>query len=96
MKTLYGLKLYKNKNGAKMANKKKVLYDTTFDIVKLFLQLIGLGIITSIVNASFNPQYIDNAIVVCSILGVLFYIVALLGFAKLYSLYKQLDEDEND
>ena len=82
--------------GVKMANKKKVLYDTTFDIVKLFLQLIGLGIITSIVNASFNPQYVDNAIVVCSILGILFYLVAILGFAKLYSLYKQLDEDEND
>jgi hypothetical protein len=82
--------------GVKMANKKKVLYDTTFEIVKLFLQLIGLGIITSIVNASFNPQYVDNAIVVCSILGILFYLVAILGFAKLYSLYKQLDEDEND
>ena len=68
--------------GVKMANKKKVLYDTTFEIVKLFLQLIGLGIITSIVNASFNPQYVDNAIVVCSILGILFYLVAILGFAK--------------
>ena len=79
-----------------MDNKKKVLYDTTFEIVKLFLQLIGLGIITSIVNASFNPQYVDNALVVCSIIGLLFYLVAILGFAKLYSLYKQLDEDEND
>jgi hypothetical protein len=71
--------------GVKMANKKKVLYDTTFEIVKLFLQLIGLGIITSIVNASFNPQYVDNAIVVCSILGILFYLVAILGFASINS-----------
>ena len=79
------INISKQNFGVKMANKKKVLYDTTFDIVKLFLQLIGLGIITSIVNASFNPQYVDNAIVVCSILGILFYLVAILGFASINS-----------